>query len=70
MLIPNTMEFFTDPRFVMREVYRVLRPEGLCMVPFTSKGAYKVYLRMYDNRIFRLLFLALHQRTALMLLQK
>lgn len=44
--IPNTMEFFTDPRLVMREAYRVLKPQGLCLVPFTSQGAYKVnYVR-------------------------
>ncbi|CAM9495618.1 unnamed protein product [Scytosiphon promiscuus] len=43
VLIPNSMEFFTDPRLVMREAYRVLRPEGLCMIPFTSQGAYKEY---------------------------
>lgn len=40
--IPNSMEFFTDPRLVMREAYRVLKPKGLCLVPFTSQGAYKV----------------------------
>ena len=39
--VPNSMEFFTDPRSVMREVYRVLKPEGLCVIPFTSQGAYK-----------------------------
>ncbi|CBJ28685.1 conserved unknown protein [Ectocarpus siliculosus] len=43
VLVPNSMEFFTDPRLVMREVYRVLKPKGLCMIPFTSQGAYKEY---------------------------
>eukprot|EP00904_Undaria_pinnatifida_P011352 jgi/Undpi1/7347/HiC_scaffold_22.g09820.m1 len=43
--VPNSMEFFTDPRSVMREVYRVLKPEGLCVIPFTSQGAYKEYER-------------------------
>eukprot|EP00752_Nemacystus_decipiens_P010886 g9679.t1 len=41
--IPNSMEFFTDPRLVMREAYRVLKPKGTCFVPFTSQGAYKEY---------------------------
>ncbi|CAM9425922.1 unnamed protein product [Pylaiella littoralis] len=41
--VPNSMEFFTDPRLVMREVYRVLKPQGLCLIPFTSQGAYKEY---------------------------
>ncbi|CAM9221038.1 unnamed protein product [Ascophyllum nodosum] len=43
VVMANTIEFLKNPRFVMREVYRVLRPEGLCMIPFTSQGAYKEY---------------------------
>ncbi|CAN0435637.1 unnamed protein product, partial [Laminaria digitata] len=51
VVVPNTMEFFTDPRSVMREVYRVLRPEGLCLVPFTSQGAYKASERLeYEKK--------------------
>ncbi len=42
VMVPNSMEFFTDPRLVLREVYRVLKPKGLCLIPFTSQGAYKV----------------------------
>ncbi|CAM9801418.1 unnamed protein product, partial [Discosporangium mesarthrocarpum] len=41
VLLPNFLQYLSDPRFLMREVYRVLKPKGLCMVPFTSKGAYK-----------------------------
>ncbi|CAM9972532.1 unnamed protein product, partial [Ectocarpus sp. 12 AP-2014] len=49
VLVPNSMEFFTDPRLVMREVYRVLKPKGLCMIPFTSQGAYKEYEKKQIN---------------------
>ncbi|CAM9944042.1 unnamed protein product, partial [Choristocarpus tenellus] len=43
VLMPNTIEFFQDPRYIMREVYRILKPEGLCMIPFTNKGAYREF---------------------------
>ncbi|CAN0303893.1 unnamed protein product, partial [Ectocarpus sp. 4 AP-2014] len=49
VLVPNSMEFFTDPRLVMREVYRVLKPTGLCIIPFTSQGAYKEYEKKQIN---------------------
>jgi ubiquinone/menaquinone biosynthesis C-methylase UbiE len=43
VLIPNSIEFLLNPRAVLREAWRVLRPEGRCIVAFTSKDAYREY---------------------------
>eukprot|EP00613_Pedinella_sp_CCMP2098_P059065 CAMPEP_0171861104 /NCGR_PEP_ID=MMETSP0992-20121227/26882_1 /TAXON_ID=483369 /ORGANISM="non described non described, Strain CCMP2098" /LENGTH=604 /DNA_ID=CAMNT_0012483059 /DNA_START=8 /DNA_END=1820 /DNA_ORIENTATION=+ len=37
----NTMEYLTDARAVFREVYRVLKPGGVCEVLFLSQGSYE-----------------------------
>ncbi|CEL93109.1 unnamed protein product [Vitrella brassicaformis CCMP3155] len=41
VLISNAMEFFTKPRRVLREAWRVLKPGGLCVVAFTGGNANK-----------------------------
>lgn len=35
-----TAEFLTEPRRLFREVFRVLRPGGVCQIVFASKGTY------------------------------
>ncbi|CAM9376909.1 unnamed protein product [Chrysoparadoxa australica] len=44
VMIPNSIEFFSDPRIILKEAYRVLKPEGVCMIPFVSKGSYDDYI--------------------------
>jgi SAM-dependent methyltransferase len=40
----SSMEFFTEPRRLFKEVYRVLKPKGMVQVAFTSEGAYDLGL--------------------------
>jgi len=41
----SAMEFFTEPRRLFKEVYRVLKPKGIVQVVFTSEGAYDFGLK-------------------------
>lgn len=41
----SAMEFFTEPRRLFKEVYRVLKPKGIVQIAFTGEGAYDFGLK-------------------------
>jgi SAM-dependent methyltransferase len=57
VILPHVLEFADDPHQVLREVDRVLRPEGRVLItglnPVSLWGARQIFLRPLPNRVTR-----------------
>jgi len=49
VLIDNVIEHISDPTNVIKEIYRVLKPKGLCVVGVPSKIGFEAHA---DHKIF------------------
>lgn len=66
ILLPHTLDDHPDPHAVLREVYRVLRPEGQMMIlgfnPISLWGAQAAYSKLYGKKWWAYRHQALHVR--------